>query len=131
MLVRASAVQLARTQLARAQVILLAFTLSAIAQNNPAQTNPAPTSPDQAATFPLSRAIEATLRDHPLLHAQEQQVQYNRGALLHAQSQFDRVISANGFAGHTFTPLTQVERTLYDASSATTNLATIDASMTQ
>jgi outer membrane protein len=124
-------------QLAGAQAILLAFTLSAIAQNNAAQTSPAPAtssdkaSPDQTATFPLARAIEATLRDHPLLHAQEQQVQFNRGALLRAQSQFDRVISADGSVGHTYTPLTQVERTLYDASSATTNTATVDAAMTQ
>ncbi len=117
---------------ARAQVILLAFTLAAIAQNGAAQNNAAPpaTSPDQAA-FPLARALEDTLRDHPLLHAQEQQVQYTRGALLRAQSQFDRVITAVGAAGHTYTPLTQVERTLYEASSATTNLATVDAAMTQ
>jgi outer membrane protein len=113
---------------ARAQVMLLAFTLSAIAQNNAAQSNPAPPA---SATLPLARAIEATLRDHPLLHAQEQQVQFNRGALLRAQSQFDRVISADGSVSHTYTPLTQVERTLYDATSATTNTATVDASMTQ
>ena len=43
----------------------------------------------------------------------------------------DRVISADGSVSHTYTPLTQVERTLYDATSATTNIATVDASMTQ
>jgi outer membrane protein len=117
----------ASVQPARAQVLLLAFTLSALAQNNAAPA----TSPEQAATFTRGRAIEATLRDHPLLHAQEQQVQFNRGALLRAQSQFDRVLSADGSAGRTYTPLTQVERTLYGASSATTNLATVDAAMTQ
>ncbi len=127
-----SALQSARAQLARTQVVLLAFTLSAFAQNNPAPAiSPDNSSPEKAATFPLARAIEATVRDHPLLHAQEQQVQFNRGALLRAQSQFDRVITADGSVGHTYTPLTQVERTLYDASSATTNLATVDAAMTQ
>lgn len=128
--------------LARAQVVLLAFALATMAQNsaaqnsaaqdNAAQTNPAvPTSPDQTATFSLARAIEATLRDHPLLHVQEQQVQFNRGALLRAQSQFDRIISADGSVSHTYAPLTEVERTLYGASSATTNTALAEASMTQ
>jgi outer membrane protein len=123
--------------LARAQVVVLAFTLSAIAQNNAAQTNPAPptspdkASPDQSATFPLARAIEATLRDHPMLHVQEQQVLFNRGALLRAQSQFDRVISADGSLGRTYSPLTEIERALYDATSVTTNQAQVDAAMTQ
>ncbi len=113
--------------LAKAQVMLVAFTVSALAQSNAAP----PASPDNVATFPLARAIEATLRDHPLLHVQEQQVQFNRGALLRAQSQFDRVVTADASVGHTYAPLTQVERTLYDATSVTSNATTVDAAMTQ
>jgi outer membrane protein len=114
---------------ARVLLVLLAFTLFAHAQTAP----PPATSdkPDRDAPLSLARALEATLRDHPLLHAQEQQVQYSRGALLRAQSQFDRIISAEGSVGHTYAPLTQVERTLYDASSAAANAAQINASMTQ
>jgi outer membrane protein TolC len=116
------AAQSAGAHLAKAAVILLAFTLLAIAQNSPAP-------PGNTATFPLARAIEATLRDHPLPHAQEQQVQYNRGTLLRAQSQFDRVITADGSVGRIYAPLTQVERTLYNATSV--NAATVDAAITQ
>src|SRR5580658_7011060 len=75
----------------------------------------------------LAQAIESTLREHPLLHAQEQQVQFSRGAVLRAQSQFDRVISAGGSHSRSYMPLSEVERTLYDATSATTNFTSVDA----
>ena len=117
--------------LAKAQVMLLAFTLSAVAQNKPAQGNPAPTAaPGPSATFPLARAIESTLRDHPLLHSQEQQVLITR-RIAAAQSQFDRLVTADASVGRTYAPLTEVERTLYDATSVTTNQAQVDAAMTQ
>ena len=79
----------------------------------------------------LASALESTLRDHPLLHIQEQQVQYGRAALLRAQSQFDRVLSADANLSRTYAPLDQVERTVYDASSATTNFASVDAAASQ
>jgi outer membrane protein TolC len=79
----------------------------------------------------LADAMASTLRQHPLLRAQEQQVQYSRGALLRAQSQFDRVISADASHSRTYTPLNEVERTLYGATSATTNLTSVDAAATQ
>lgn len=66
------------------------------ARSGPAQSN---------TTISLAQAIEATLRQHPLLHLQEEQVRSNRGALLHAQSQFDRVIQADASSGHTYSPL--------------------------
>ena len=79
----------------------------------------------------LAEAIESTLREHPLLHAQEQQVEYSRGTVLRAQSQFDRVVSAGSSHSRTYTPLSEVERTLYGATSATTNLTSVDAEVTQ
>jgi len=79
----------------------------------------------------LSEAMESTLREHPLLHAQEQQVQYSRGAALRAQSQFDRVVSAGASQSRTYTPLSEVERTLYGATSAATNFTSVDAEATQ
>ncbi len=79
----------------------------------------------------LAQAIESTLREHPLLHAQEQQVQFSRGAVLRAQSQFDRVVSAGGSHSRSYTPLSEVEQTLYGATSATTNFTSIDAEETQ
>jgi len=79
----------------------------------------------------LAQAIESTLREHPLLHAQEQQVQFSRGAVLRAQSQFDRVVSAGGSHSRSYMPLSEVERTLYGATSATTNFTSIDAEATQ
>jgi outer membrane protein TolC len=79
----------------------------------------------------LAQAIESTLRQHPLLRIQEEQVQYNRGALLRAQSQFDKVIQANGSTGRTYRPLSEAERTLYDTLSATTNLSSVDLSGTE
>jgi outer membrane protein TolC len=79
----------------------------------------------------LADAIDSTLREHPLLRVQEQQVQYSRGAVLRAQSQFDRVIQTGGSQSHTYTPLSEVERTLYGATSATTNLTSVDAEATQ
>src|ERR1700691_1036791 len=82
------------------------------------------TAPPEASPAPLSlaEAIESTLREHPLLHVQEQQVEYNRGALLHAQSQFDRVVTADASHSRAYLPLTPVETTLYGASTAITNV---------
>jgi outer membrane protein TolC len=79
----------------------------------------------------LSEAIESTLREHPLLHAQEQQVVYSLGAALRAQAQFDRTVSAGASLSRTYTPLSEVERTLYGATSATTNFTSIDVDATQ
>jgi outer membrane protein len=79
----------------------------------------------------LAEAIESTLREHPLLHVQEQQVQYNRGAVLHAQSQFDRVVTAGGSQSRTYLPLSSVETTVYGPISALTNLTSVDAEATQ
>jgi outer membrane protein TolC len=79
----------------------------------------------------LAQAIESTLREHPLLHAQEQQVQFSRGAVLRAQSQFDRVVSAGASHSRSYMPLSEVEQTLYGATSATTNFTSIDAEATQ
>jgi outer membrane protein TolC len=79
----------------------------------------------------LSRAIESTLREHPLLRIQEEQVQYTRGALLRTQSQFDRTIQSGVSVGRTYQPLDEVARTLYDATSATTNVSSLNAGVTQ
>jgi outer membrane protein len=106
---------------ARTVALVLAFNLPGGAQSN--------TAPDE--TFSLSRAMEATLRDHPLLRIQEQQVQYNRGALLRAQSQFDRVVTAGSSLSRVYSPLDAVERSVYNASSATTNFTSVDVEETQ
>jgi hypothetical protein len=82
-------------------------------------------------TFTLAQAMESTLRQHPLLHIQEEQVRSNRGALLRAQSQFDRVVQSNASSSHTYTPLTEVERSLFTGASAITNYSSLDASATQ
>jgi outer membrane protein len=87
--------------------------------------------PAQSTTTTLAQAIESTLRQHPLLHIQEEQVRSNRGALLRAQSQFDRVIQSSASTGHTYSPLTEVERPLFGGASATTTLSALDASATQ
>jgi outer membrane protein TolC len=84
-----------------------------------------------ADSLSLAQAIESTLREHPLLRIQEQQVQYNRGAVLRAQSQFDRTIQSGASVSHTYQPLGEVERTLYNATSATTNYASFDFEATQ
>jgi outer membrane protein TolC len=83
------------------------------------------------AAISLADAMTSTLRRHPLLRVQEQQVQYSRGAVLRAQAQFDRVLSADASHSRTYTPLNEVERTLYGATSATTNVTTLDAAATQ
>src|SRR5580658_2151330 len=85
----------------------------------------------QSSPLSLAEAIESTLREHPLLHVQEQQVEYNRGAVLHAQSQFDRVITAGGSQSRTYLPLSSVESTVYGPISALTNLTSVDAEATQ
>jgi outer membrane protein len=103
------------------RIALLLLPVALCAQNN------AP----PGGSLSLAEAIESTLREHPLLHVQEQQVQFSRGAVLHAQSQFDRVIQAGGLEGRTYTPLSEVERTLYGATSATTNYSSVDAEATQ
>jgi len=82
-------------------------------------------------TVTLSQAIEATLRQHPLLHIQEEQVRSNRGALRRAQSQFDRAIQSNALASHTYSPLTEIERSLFTGVSANTLLSSVDVSATQ
>jgi outer membrane protein len=91
------------------------------------------TAPPEGSTASLSlaEAIESTLREHPLLHVQEQQVQYNRGAVLHAQSQFDRVVTAGGSQSRTYLPLNSVETTVYGPITALTNLTSVDAEATQ
>ncbi len=91
----------------------------------------AQSTPPFAGSLSLAQAIESTLREHPLLHVPEQQVQYNRGAVLRAQSQFDRVITAGGSQSRTYLPLSSVETTLYGLSTALTNLTSIDAEATQ
>src|SRR5580692_1802573 len=83
------------------------------------------------ASLSLAEAIESTLREHPLLHVQEQQVEYNRGALLHAQSQFDRVVTADASHNRAYLPTSTVEGTLYGASTALTNVTIADAELTQ
>src|SRR5580692_6359901 len=83
------------------------------------------------ASLSLAEAIESTLREHPLLHVQEQQVEYNRGALLHAQSQFDRVVTADGSHSRAYLPLSSVETSVYGPSTARTNITTADAALTQ
>jgi outer membrane protein TolC len=85
----------------------------------------------QAGSLSLSQAIEFTLREHPLLLIQKEQVQYARGALLRSQSQFDRVVQSGVSVGRTYQPLDEVERTLYDAVSATTNTSSLNAGVTQ
>jgi len=85
----------------------------------------------QSSPLSLAEAIESTLREHPLLHVQEQQVEYNRGAVLHAQSQFDRVVTADASHSRSYLPLSSVETTLYGASNAITNITTGDAAITQ
>jgi outer membrane protein len=90
-----------------------------------------PPSEGSLASLSLAEAIESTLREHPLLHVQEQQVQYNRGAVLHAQSQFDRVVTADASHSRAYVPLGSVENTLYGALNAITNVTTADAEVTQ
>jgi outer membrane protein len=82
-------------------------------------------------TLTLAQAIGLTLRQHPLLHIQEEQVRSNRGALLRAQSQFDRLIQANASSSHTYRPLTEVERPLFGGASVNATLSSLDASATQ
>jgi outer membrane protein len=103
------------------RIAALLLPLALFAQNN------AP----PAGSLSLSEAIESTLREHPLLRLQQLQVQYDRGAVLRAQSQFDRVIQADGLQSHTYNPLSEVERTVYGATSATTNFTSVDAEATQ
>ena len=91
----------------------------------------AQSTPPSEGSLSLAEAIESTLREHPLLHVQEQQVQYNRGAVLRAQSQFDRVITAGGSQSRTYLPLSSVETTVYGPISAITNLTSVDAEATQ
>ncbi|MDE3197883.1 MAG: TolC family protein, partial [Acidobacteriota bacterium] len=79
----------------------------------------------------LADAIESTLRDNPQLRIQQQQVEFSRGSLLRAQSQFDRVIGAGGSSGRVYQPLDEIQRTVYGVSSATTNSTSADAEASQ
>jgi outer membrane protein TolC len=99
------------------RIVALFLPLTLCAQN----------SPPPEGRLSLAEAIESTLREHPLLRVQQQQVRYNRGAVLRAQSQFDRVVQAGASQSHTYSPLSEVERTLYGATSATTNFTSVDA----
>lgn len=103
------------------RIVVLFLPLTLCAQN----------SPPPEGRLSLAEAIESTLREHPLLRVQQQQVRYNRGAVLRAQSQFDRVVQAGASQSHTYSPLSEVERTLYGATSATTNFTSVDAEATQ
>jgi len=85
---------------------------------------------DTTATLTLAQAIESTLRQHPQLQLQEEQVRIDRGALLRSQSQFDRVVQGDASISRTYTPLTEIERALYSGS-ANTNFINLDASATQ
>lgn len=79
----------------------------------------------------LADAIESTLRENPQLKLQQEQVEFNRGSVLRAQSQFDRVIGAGASSGRVYQPLDELQRTVYGLISTTTNTTSIDAEASQ
>jgi outer membrane protein TolC len=83
------------------------------------------------ANLSLGAALESTLREHPLLHIQEKQVEYSRGALLRVQSQFDRTLSAGASYNRSYQPLDEVQRTVFETSSTTSNAVSADIAARQ
>jgi outer membrane protein TolC len=79
----------------------------------------------------LMDALSSTLRSHPLLRTQEQQVQFTRGALLRAKAQFDPVLQSDLGQSHVYSPFTGLQRAVFNASSSTQNVTTFNAAATQ
>jgi outer membrane protein TolC len=79
----------------------------------------------------LMDALSSTLRNHPLLRIQEQQVQFTRAALLRAESQFDRVLQGDLGQSHVYLPFNGLQHSVYDAFSSTQNLTALNATATQ
>ncbi len=85
-----------------------------------------------APALTLLEALQSTLKLHPALLLQEQQVAIDRGLLQQKGGQFDTAVNAGFSQDHTETPLTQLERAQVQAAGITTssessNLTTLSA----
>ena len=84
----------------------------------------------QVAEKPVSllQALQSTLENHPNIQIQQQQVEFNRGALRIAAGQFDRTWVGNVSQGYTNTPLTQIQQLQAEQAGVLASFQGIDSS---